>query len=233
VTKIIDAPVAHSEPGSRSSGFERRLLEVLAAKSLLQHPFYRAWTAGTLEVERLQEYARQYFHFEAAFPRFLSAIHARTEPAGVRQMLLENLWDEEYGPRNHRALWLEFAEAVGVPAAEVEASTPNEETTALVEHFSRVCREAPVAEALATLYAYEGQVPQVAWQKITGLRDNYGLKPAQFEFFSVHLVADVAHADTEMKAIAETIGAGSSEESVVAAAGAACDRLLSFLDGCY
>lgn len=227
---MVTGIVTNSELGRRSSELQGRLQEVLTAKSLLTHPFYREWTAGTLQVERLQEYARQYFHFEAAFPRFLSAIHARTESPPVRQMLLENLWDEEYGPRNHRALWLEFAEAVGVPSAEVEASTPNTETTALVDHFGRMCREAPVAEALATLYAYEGQVPAVARQKIIGLRENYGLRPEQFEFFSIHLVADVAHSDTELKAIAETM---ESEESVVAAAAVACDRLLSFLDGCY
>ena len=135
-------------------------------RSLLQHPFYKAWTQGTLPVESLQEYARQYYHFELAFPRFLSAIHTRADSPHVRQLLLDNLWDEEHGERNHPVLWLEFAGALGLSTEDVIQSTPNAATGALIDHFSRACREAPVSEALATLFAYEGQVPAIAWQKI-------------------------------------------------------------------
>lgn len=209
---------------------ENRLAGVLEEKSLLKHPFYRAWTQGTLPKEHLREYARQYFHFEAAFPRFLSALHSRVEDAGVRQLILANLWDEEYGARNHRALWLEFAEALGVPRAEVEASVPNEETAALVAHFNTMCREGAPGDALATLYAYEGQVPAVARQKIAGLQAFYGLKPEAFEFFTVHETADMAHSGAELAAIGALSANG---DTAVAAASAAADRLLSFLDGCY
>lgn len=209
---------------------EDRVRAVLAERSLLKHPFYQAWSAGTLPAERLREYARQYFHFEAAFPRLLSAIHSRTEEPEVRQHILQNLWDEEQGERNHRALWLNFAEALGVPRAEVEASSPNEETRALIEHYRRAAREAPIPEALAALFAYEGQVPDIAWEKIRGLREHYGFTPPQFEFFSVHLVADIAHAGTEL-ALIESLP--HDEDRVVAAVEAACDRLNTFLDGCY
>jgi pyrroloquinoline-quinone synthase len=215
-----------------SATLESRLRETLAAKSLLDHPFYKAWTAGTLPAGQLQEYARQYYHFEAAFPRLLSAIHSRTETPATRQLILENLWDEEHGPRNHVALWLEFAQAVGVPADEVRSALPNEQTTALTAHLETVCREAPVAEALASLFAYEGQVPAVANQKIAGLRDLYGFRPEQYEFFTVHETADIAHSGAELAAIVWESRA-TTDDAIVAAANAACDKLLGFLDGCY
>jgi pyrroloquinoline-quinone synthase len=207
-----------------------RVDAVLERRTLLDHPFYRDWTAGTLTAERLQEYARQYFHFEAAFPRWLSAIHTRVEDPALRQLVLENLWDEEHGERNHRALWLEFAEALGVPAAEAEHSVPNEETTALVEHFETAAREGSIAAAMATLFAYEGQVPAVAAEKIRGLEEHYELTADQYEFFTVHLEADVAHSDAEVRAL-ESLQAGDDE--IVEAIEAACDRLHAFLDGCY
>ncbi|MCY3504614.1 MAG: CADD family putative folate metabolism protein [Chloroflexi bacterium] len=212
------------------TALEARLREAIAERSLLQHPFYQAWSAGTLEVERLQDYARQYYHFERAFPRFLSAIHARTESPAIRQLLLNNLWDEEHGERNHPALWLEFAAALGVSGEEVKESTPHPETTALIEHFGEMAQKAPVAEALATLFAYESQVPAIAWEKIKGLTEHYDLLPDQFEFFSVHLVSDVAHSGGEMSAIEELCEDG---DAVVAAAERASERLLGFLDGCY
>ncbi len=207
-----------------------RIRAVLDARSLLKHPFYQAWSAGTLPTERLQEYARQYFHFEKEFPRLLSAIHTRVEDQEVRQHILDNLWDEEHGPRNHRQLWVDFARALGVSREELEASTPNTETQALLDHFRTVTREAPVAESLAAMFAYEGQVPEIAWEKIKGLREHYGFRPDQFEFFSVHMVADVAHSGTEM-ALIESLG--HDDDHVVAAVESACDRLYAFLDGCY
>lgn len=213
-----------------ATALEARLREVLKQRSMLAHPFYRAWSEGRLPVEGLQEYARQYFHFEAAFPRYLSAIHTRTESPAIRQVLLDNLWDEEHGERNHTALWLDFAAALGVPREDVLASVPNSSTAVLLEHFDDVCRNGDIAEALATLFAYEGQVPEIAWEKIKGLKDHYGFSPSEFEFFSVHLISDVAHAGSEMAAIAE---AATNDDAVVEAASDACDRLLGFLDGCY
>jgi pyrroloquinoline-quinone synthase len=179
---------------------------------------------------KLQEYARQYYHFEAAFPRFLSSIHARTESPKIRQLLLDNLWDEEHGERNHPALWLEFAAALGLAEDDVTSAQLRPETRALIEHFKTASADAPLAEALATVFAYEGQVPAIAWQKIKGLTEHYDFEPKQFEFFSVHLVADIAHAGAEMESIAV---ACDDDEAVIRAVETSCDRLLSFLDGCY
>lgn len=213
-----------------ASALEQRIKAVLDEKSMLKHPFYTEWTTGDLPIAKLQEYARQYYHFEAAFPRFLSSIHARTESPEIRQLLLDNLWDEEHGERNHPALWLEFAAALGVAPEDVKNATLRPETRALVDHFNAVCREAPLAEALGTLFAYEGQVPAIAWQKIKGLTEHYNFEPKQFEFFSVHLVADIAHAGAEMKSIEM---AAEDDDGVIRAVERSCDLLLSFLDGCY
>lgn len=213
-----------------AADLEKRIKAVLEEKSMLKHPFYTEWTTGELPIAKLQEYARQYYHFEAAFPRFLSSIHCRTESPEIRQLLLDNLWDEEHGERNHPALWLEFAAALGVSAEAVKTAKLRPETKALVEHFNGTSRNAPLAEALGTLFAYEGQVPAIAWQKIKGLTEHYSFEPKQFEFFSVHLVADIAHAGAEMQSIAM---ATEDEDGVVQAVAKSCDLLLSFLDGCY
>ena len=55
-----------------------RLDAMIDERHLLKHPFYTRWAAGRLPLEALQEYARQYYAFESAMPRFLSALHTRT-----------------------------------------------------------------------------------------------------------------------------------------------------------
>ena len=126
------------------TSFIETLDQIISEKSLLSHPFYQAWTAGTLPMENLREYAKQYFHFEAAFPTFLSAIHAHCESGETRQAILNNLWDEEHGAENHLALWLRFCESLGVDEAEVRASEPNAKTRDLVDGFRAACANGSV-----------------------------------------------------------------------------------------
>src|SRR4028118_2002567 len=45
----------------------------VTAQAMLSHPFYQAWTDGTLPLDTLRQYARQYFHHVEAFPRARSA----------------------------------------------------------------------------------------------------------------------------------------------------------------
>ena len=94
----------------------------IAAKHLLTHPFYLAWTRGELSVAALADYARQYYHHVAAFPTYLSAVHARCDDQPTRKQLLDNLVDEEAGSPNHPELWLQFAEGLGVSKEDVQAS---------------------------------------------------------------------------------------------------------------
>lgn len=207
-----------------------RIDAMIDERHLLRHSFYRRWVEGTLPKASLQEYARQYFHFEASFPRFLSATHARCEDPQARAAILENLWDEEHGADNHRELWLRFAEGLGVDREDVLASEPNAATRALLETYWSAAREEPTAAAVAAVHAYERQVPAVAQSKIDGLRAGYGFaggEPA-LTFFEVHGTLDVEHADAERRIISEL--GGEAPDRVLAATAAALDAWWGFLD---
>ena len=199
----------------------------IEARHLLSHPFYRKWSEGTLPPSCLREYARQYFAFESAFPRVLSAIHSRTEDAAARASLLSNLWDEEHGEANHAELWLRFAEGLGVAREEVRGATPNDAAKALVDCY-RALAESPRA-GVAALYAYEKQLPRLAEAKIAGLKARYGVDDARtLGFFQVHGEIDVAHAAAE-RAILERAGE-SEHEAIEAATDRALDAWWRFLD---
>jgi pyrroloquinoline-quinone synthase len=201
----------------------------IRARHLLSHPFYTSWVAGTLPKEAMQEYARQYFAFESSFPRMLSALHSRSDRPDVRQALLENLWDEEHGERNHAELWLRFADGIGAGRESTRGAEWNEATHELVWSYLSACRTRPVAAGVAAVYAYEAQVPAVAKAKIDGLKANYGVEdPETLEFFELHSDLDVEHSGAERKLI-EDLGAG-HEQEVLAATDEALDRWWAFLD---
>jgi pyrroloquinoline-quinone synthase len=54
----------------------------VASEAMLNHPLYRAWTDGSLPIETLRHYARQYFHHVDAFPRAVSAVYSAC-PTGL------------------------------------------------------------------------------------------------------------------------------------------------------
>lgn len=179
----------------------------IAAKHLLKHPFYLAWTRGELSKSALTDYARQYYHHVAAFPTYLSAVHAKCDDQSTRKELLNNLIDEEAGSPNHPELWLHFAEGLGVSASDVRKSEKWSETKSLIDTFRSVCRDGSIAEGLAALYAYESQIPAICESKIDGLKKYYGFtNPERYQYFTVHIEADREHSATERKMLGEYIG---------------------------
>jgi pyrroloquinoline-quinone synthase len=170
----------------------------IAAKHLLKHPFYIAWAHGELSREALADYAQQYYHHVAAFPTYLSAVHANCDHQATRKELLNNLIDEEAGSPNHPELWLRFAEALGIDRSDVHKSEKWPETKNLIETFRSVCRDGSTAEGLAGLYAYESQIPEICESKIDGLKKYYGFNdPRRYDYFSVHIGADREHSGAE------------------------------------
>jgi pyrroloquinoline-quinone synthase len=206
-----------------------RLDQMIDERHLLKHPFYTKWADGTLPREALQDYARQYYAFESSFPRYLSALHSRTESAEVRQQLLDNLWDEEHGRENHAELWLLFAEGIGVSRDDVRDAPRNEKTQALVDLYSDLSREAPVAAGVGALYAYERQVPQVVTSKIDGLKEHYGITdgPA-LTFFVVHGMLDVEHSGAEREMLGQ-LAADADPQPIEDATRRALDAWWDFL----
>ncbi|MGH2455137.1 MAG: CADD family putative folate metabolism protein [Candidatus Limnocylindria bacterium] len=207
-----------------------RIDALIAERHLLTHPFYTKWREGTLSREALQEYARQYYAFESTFPRLLSALHTRSDRAEVRQSLLDNLWDEEHGEVNHAEMWLRFGEGIGVAREDVRAAQPNEGTQALLSTYWSAVTDAPLAAGVAALYAYEGQVPEVAAEKINGLRDRYGVDDARtLGFFTVHSTLDLEHSEAERSMISSLASSEADEEAALTATRSALDAWWGFL----
>ena len=203
----------------------------IAEKHLLKHPFYLAWTRGELSKEALADYARQYYHHVAAFPTYLSAIHAKCDDQSTRRELLNNLIDEEAGAPNHPELWLNFVEGLGVSARDAQNAEKWPQTKNLIDTFRKVCRDGSTAEGVAALYAYESQIPAICESKIDGLKKHYGFAdPKHYEYFSVHIEADREHSAAERQMLSAYIGK-QNFESVKASVNRVLDALWEMLSG--
>jgi pyrroloquinoline-quinone synthase len=170
-----------------------RLDRAIVERSLLKHPFYQDWQAGTLERAKLQVYAAQYYLHVEAFPVHLGELAERSKGA-LRALVLENLREEEDATAPHPKLWRDFAAAVGVSDKTLGTIAPLRGIQKLLDIYGKICREGSFAEAVAALYAYEAQVPEIATAKIDGLRRHYGVNTREgLAYFEVHQTADKKH----------------------------------------
>ena len=155
--------------------FLDRIDAAVAQHALLDHPFYQLWNRGELPREALDEYSRQYYAHVRAFPTYVSAVHSRCNAISVRQLLLDNLIEEEQGPDNHPELWLRFAEGLGVSRESAQEAEPLDSTRDSVTVLRNLCDGADYRNGVAALYAYESQVPDVSRTKREGLAKYYAL----------------------------------------------------------
>jgi pyrroloquinoline-quinone synthase len=203
----------------------------IAEKHLLKHPFYLAWARGELSKEALTDYSRQYYHHVAAFPTYLSAVHANCDDQATRKQLLNNLIDEEAGSPNHPELWKKFADGLGVEDTELARTRKQPETKNLINTFRSVCGRRSTAEGLAALYAYESQIPSICESKIDGLKKHYGFTtPEDYEYFTVHIEADREHSAAEREMLSRHVD-NRNFESVKVSVNRVLDALWDMLSG--
>ena len=214
----------------RTMNFWNELETRIAKYDLLCHPFYQAWSKGELRREELAAYAQQYLPHVAAFPTYLSALHAQLADSLLRRRIAENLADEEGigspDGRPHSDLWRDFAYGMGATSAE-----PIAEVDALTAKF-RGFASGNTANALAAFYAYESQVPRVAAEKERGLRDLYGADAKTCRYFTLHKTADVHHAQVWRELLDEQLAADPAKpDAALNAAETAAQALWNALDG--
>ena len=208
-----------------------RMDAAIAEKSLLKHPFYQDWQAGKLSREALQLYAAQYYRHVEAFPKHLRVLAARTE-GPLHGLIQENLAEEENPAGSHPKLWRDFAAAVGVGEDDITCCPALPGTQLVVQTFREICGDRTVAEAVAALYAYESQVPEIATTKIDGLKKFYGIDKAEdVAYFAAHEETDKAHR-AAWRGWLEDHAEG-NEEEILATTNEALDALWGALDAVH
>jgi pyrroloquinoline-quinone synthase len=209
----------------------RQLDDLIAGRSILGHPFYQAWRHGTLTRDQLATYAATYYPHVAAFPGYLETAAAGARDPQVRAELERNLLDERHHPKAHNELWLDFAAAMGADRRAVETAPPRPAARATVATFTALTGRG-TAEALAALYAYESQQPDVSREKADGLRSRYGVTdPQALAYFTVHAETDLEHRAGERAALERCLAQGASADAVLDSARAALDAYWGLLDG--
>jgi pyrroloquinoline-quinone synthase len=200
--------------------FWERIDATLAARNVLEHPFYQRWSAGELTGEELAFYAGEYRHAVVALASS-SAAAAGSAPDEIAGGLREHAAEEA----SHIAVWDRFADAVGADLGRA----PLPATAACVEAWDPAGAE--LLERLVAIYAIEASQPAISRTKLDGLRRWYGLGGEDAcAYFVVHAERDVEHA-ADGRQLIERLRPGADEDALVARAEAALHGNWLLLDG--
>jgi len=220
-----------------TKAFVSLLEERIHPYDLLCHPFYKAWSAGELTRDDLREYAEGYYPHVEAFPGYLAQLGVRLEEGELRRAVLANMTDEKGGEdsfgepeRSHSELWLDFVEGVG--GTRISKRRPVGEVRKLISWFYRVSGDGTPEEALAAFYTYESQVPRLAQEKDHVLRELYGANEKTRNYFTLHALADVHHANVWRNQLEKRVKANpDTAEKALSAAESTAKALWRVLDG--
>lgn len=140
-----------------------RIVEMFDLNS---HPFYTAWSNGTLPVQKLQRYAADYAEFIG------------TIPDGWSQAGEPDYAEEE---RFHHTLWNRFTESL-----RASGESPLTQTKTLLNTARSLFSSYP--ECIGALYAFESQQPRTARAKLDGLKAHYRdlVDDSGQKYFDVH-----------------------------------------------
>jgi pyrroloquinoline-quinone synthase len=211
--------ICRQPKGATDVEFFDRLEAVRERWNVLEHPFYRRWSAGELTRDELACYAGEYRHAVVALADSLAEAAGDAEP-GLRPELSEHAAEEA----GHVALWDAFAEKLD---AETD-NAPRAETAACVESWTA---GRDTLERLVAAFAIESGQPAISRTKLEGLGRHYGVTdgPAT-AYFELHAVLDLEHAARTRELIEQRL-AGADEERLLAVAEGALRGNWTLLDG--
>lgn len=175
--------------------------------NLLNHPFYQAWSAGTLPADALTTYAWEY-------KKFIGKVAEGWEACGDSKIAKVE--------RYHYDLWLEFAASLGESDSSVDVAEVNDLVSACDSSFTSY------ATALGALYAFEVQQPWTSRSKLEGLRTHYASLKADEVYFELHEndFDEPAMLREKMEALTEE-----DQAKAIAACGLVSEKLWGALTG--
>lgn len=183
---------------------EKELTEVMNSVQFEARPFMVDFAEGRVPRDRLARFAASYCYQVDNFKRFVAAIYANAESRDVRELMLENLY-EEHGEgdadRDHTALVARFGRALGAEIPDPYDVEPVPEAREWIDRILKVCKEEHFVVGLAALsFGIEARTQQMAFLG-TVYRDKYDVSEKDLEFFFMHLEADEEHAGRAIEMI--------------------------------
>ena len=128
---------------------------------------------------------------------------------------------------------MRFSEGMGKKREDVKNTVAIKETKELVDNFMKLSKDERYHVGFSALYCYESMIPEIAKNKIDGLKKYYGAKNGEdtLKFFEVHQSADIIHRQVIKDLIGDVCDTDEKKEEALEAIELALSSLNNFLSG--
>ena len=198
---------------------------IIEERSLLNHPFYQAWSDGKLTRDALAGYSKEYYQLVKAVPIFMTQLMDY-----VPESMYDELDSHQQEEFTHIAMWERFASGLGISRNDLLKHDGLYKTNHAVAEMHRLM--ASVESGAAAMYAFEKEIPKISEVKLQGLAEFYGLTSEDVtRYFKEHMEADIRHAASWQNLINSITSDGHNRIISAAESSITCQNLL--LDSCY
>ena len=197
---------------------------IIEERSLLNHPFYQAWSDGKLTREALTGYSKEYYQLVKSVPIFMTQLMDHVPDSMYNE--LDYHQQEEF---THIGMWERFAGGLGIPRNDLLNYNGLHKTNHAVSGMKQLM--ASVESGASAMYAFEKEIPKISQIKLDGLAEFYGITSEDAtEYFREHTEADIRHTQSWQKILEESSG---HDQDAINAAKRSVDSQNLLLDSCY
>ena len=206
------------------SSLLQKIDRIIEERSLLNHPFYQAWSDGKLTRESLTGYSKEYYQLVKAVPVFMTQLMDN-----VPSSLSDELDFHQQEEFSHIGMWERFASGLGVSRNDLLNYDGLEKTNHALCGLLHLMGS--LESGAAAMYAFEKEIPKISQIKLEGLAEFYGLTSEDVtKYFNEHMEADIRHAASWEKLV-DSLTSDENEIINAAESSVTCQNLL--LDSCY
>ena len=171
---------------------------VIEERSLLNHPFYQAWSDGKLTREALTGYSKEYYQLVKAVPVFMTQL---------MDHIPSSLYDEfnfhQQEEFSHIGMWERFASGLDVSRNDLLNHDGLYKTNHAISGMHHLMGS--LESGAAAMYAFEKEIPKISQIKLEGLAEFYGLTSEDVtKYFKEHMEADIRHTASWRKIVEES-----------------------------
>ena len=206
------------------SSLLQKIDRIIEERSLLNHPFYQAWSDGKLTRESLTGYSKEYYQLVKAVPIFMTQLMNHIPSTSYDELNFHQ--QEEF---SHIGMWERFASGLGVSRNDLLNYDGLYKTNHAISGMHHLMEK--LESGAVAMYAFEKEIPKISQIKLEGLAEFYGLTSEDVtKYFKEHMEADIRHTASWKQLID---GFSSNDQEIVSAAESSvtCQNLL--LDSCY
>lgn len=167
-------------------------------RSLLKHPFYRAWVEGKLTIDHLKGYSKEYFQLVKSIPKFVQNIYDNRPLNNIKEdyynsKYLNNIKQIQKEENDHVSEWINFALELGVGKRELIEYEGTQDVNMAITNLKKLS-DSSIVKAASMMYSLEKEIPKISTSKLDGLENFYGINNLRaINYFKIHQKVDIEH----------------------------------------